>query len=184
VCDERQSNTRSPIHRKDTLVRCFACSLFSAGHAIEHALAICILLLRITLDRYLKYRTSHGEFATNDLHSANLMSFEASLFAHTRSFGGLVVEALINSTGVQSPAGSPCPHQLSEDAIASFPLELPTLDDSLMSAAAVSAAASLRLNYAVSSSQVQSGILSLRKAWLQWHLLHMMPAGIRCAGSR
>ena len=141
-------------------------------------------ILRITLDRYLKYKTSDGEIATNDFHSANLMSFEASLFAHTRSFGGLVVEALINSTGVQSPAGSPCPPQLSEDAIASFPLELPPLDDSLIFAAAVSAAASLRLNYAVSSSQVQSGILSLRKAWLQWHLLHMMPAGIRCAGSR
>jgi hypothetical protein len=106
------------------------------------------------------------------------MSSEASLFAHTRSLGGLVVEALIDSTGVQSPASSPIPPQLSEDAIASFPLELPPLVGSLMSSAAVSAAASLRSNYAIASSQVQSGILSLRKAWLQWHLLPMFPAGI------
>ena len=122
-----------------------------------------------------KYKTADGEFATSDSHSANLMSVEASLFAHTRSLGDLVVEALINSTGVQSPAGSPCPPQLSEDAIASFPLELPPLDGSLMSAAAVSAAASLRSNYAIASSQVQSGILSLRKAWLRWHQLPMAP---------
>ncbi len=131
-----------------------------------------------------KYKTADGELATSDSHSANLMSFEASLFAHTRSLGGLVVEALIDSTGVQSPAGSPCPPQSFEDAIASFPLELPPLDGSLMSAAAMSAAASLRLNYAIASSQVQSGILSLRKAWLQWHLLPTIPAGIRCAGLR
>jgi hypothetical protein len=131
-----------------------------------------------------KYQTSDGEFAASDSHSANLMSFEASLFAHTRSLGGVVVEALVSSTGVQSPAGSPCPPQLSEDAIASFPLELPPLDGSLMSAAAVSAAASLRLNYAIASSQVQSGILSLRKAWLQWQQLSIMPAGILCAGLR
>ena len=116
--------------------------------------------------------------------SANLMSSEASLFAYTRSHGSLVVEAHASSSGAECPAPATCPPQLSEEAIASIPLELPPLDESRMSAAAVSAAASLRLNYAISSSHVQSGILSLRKAWLQWHLLHMMPAGIRCAGLR
>ena len=103
------------------------------------------------------------------------MSSEASLFAHTRSHGSLVIEAHTSSTGTEPPAPSPCPPQLSEEAIASIPLELPPLDESRMSPAVVSAAEILRVEYAISSSQAHSALLSLRKAWLRWHQLPMAP---------
>ncbi len=104
------------------------------------------------------------------------MSSEASLFAHTRSLGGLVVEVHTSSTGTEPPAPAPCPSQLSEEAIASIPLELPPLDESRMSPAVVSAAEILRMEYAISSSQAKSALLALRKAWLRWHQLPVAPA--------
>jgi hypothetical protein len=104
------------------------------------------------------------------------MSSEASLFAHTRSHGSLVIEAHTSSTGTEPPAPAPpCPPQLSEEAIASIPLELPPFDESRMSPAVVSAAEILRMEYAISSSQAQSSLLSLRKVWLRWHQLPMAP---------
>ena len=99
------------------------------------------------------------------------MSSEASLFAHTRSHGSLVIEAHASSTGTEPPAPAPCPPQLTEEAIASIPLELPPLDESRMSPAVVSAAEILRMEYAIASSKAQSSLLSLRKAWLRWHQL-------------
>jgi hypothetical protein len=127
-------------------------------------------------DSEVQNMASDGEFAASDPNPTNLTSFKASMFAHTRSLGGLVAEALKDSTGVQSPAGSPCPPQLSEDAIASFPFELPPLDESRMSPAVVSAAEILRMEYAISSSQAKSALLSLRNAWLHWHQLPVAPA--------
>jgi hypothetical protein len=106
---------------------------------------------------------------------ANPMSSEASLFAHTRSHGSLLIEAHASSTGTERTAPAPCPPQLTEEAIASIPLELPPLDESCMSPAVVSAAEILRMEYAISSSQAKSSLLSLRKAWLRWHQLPMAP---------
>ena len=103
------------------------------------------------------------------------MSSEASLFAYTRSHGSLVVEAHASSTGAECPAPATCPPQLSEEAIASIPLELPPLDESRMSPAVISAAKILRMEYAIYSSRAQSDLLSLRKAWLRWHELPMAP---------
>jgi hypothetical protein len=103
------------------------------------------------------------------------MSSEASLFSHTRSHGSLVIETHASSTGAEPPAPASCPPQLSEEAIASIPLELPPLDESRMSPAVVSAAEILRVEYAISSSQAHSALLSLRKAWLRWHQLPMAP---------
>jgi hypothetical protein len=103
------------------------------------------------------------------------MSSEATLFAHTRSHGSLVIEAHTSSTATEPPAPAPCPPQLTEEAIASIPLELPPLDESRMSPAVVSAAEILRMEYAISSSQAKSSLLSLRKAWLRWHQLPMAP---------
>ena len=97
------------------------------------------------------------------------MSSEASLFAHTRSHSSLVIEAHPSST--EPPAPALCPPQLSEEAIASFPLEFPPLDESRMSPAFFSAAEIFRMQYAISSSKAQSALLSLRKAWLRWHQL-------------
>ena len=104
------------------------------------------------------------------------MSSEASLFAYTRSHGSLVVEAYASSSGAECPAPATCPPQLSEEAIASIPLELPPLDESRMSPAVISAAGILRMEYAIYSSRAQSDLLSLRKAWLRWHELPMAPA--------
>ena len=104
------------------------------------------------------------------------MSSEASLFAYTRSHGSLVVEAHASSTGAECPAPATCPPQLSEEAIASIPLELPPLDESRMSPAVISAAKILRMEYAIYSSRAQSDLLSLRKAWLRWHELGLSMA--------
>jgi hypothetical protein len=103
------------------------------------------------------------------------MASEASPIAHTRSHGSLVIEAHTSSTGTEPPAPAPCPPQLSEEAIASIPLELPPLDESRISPAVVSAAETLRMQYAICSSKAQSALLFLRKAWMHWHELPMAP---------
>jgi hypothetical protein len=103
------------------------------------------------------------------------MSSGASLFAHTPSLGSLVVEAHTSSTGAECPAPARCPPQLSEEAIASIPLELPPLDDSRMSPAVMLAAEQVRKAYAISSSQAQRSLLSLRNSWMRWHQLPLAP---------
>ncbi len=108
------------------------------------------------------------------------MSSEASLPAHSPT-----VTALLRSqTGIEYPAAAPqprapCPPQLSEEAIASIPLEFPPLDQSRMSPAVVSAAELLSMEYAITSSQARSCLLSMRNAWMRWHQLPVEPPGNR-----
>jgi hypothetical protein len=78
----------------------------------------------------------------------------------------------------QSFAGDACPSQLSPHTIASFALDLPPLDESRMSPAAVSAAASLRFAFAKASSEAQVALHSMREAWEQWHRYPIAPSGI------
>jgi hypothetical protein len=126
----------------------------------------------------------------NHSRSASPMSSEASLPAHTPtatgSLGGRAVEArnFMTSTGIDDEYSAPqprapCPPQLSEETIASIPLELPPLDQSRMSPAVVSAAELLRVEYAITSSQTRSSLLSMRKTWMRWHQLPVAPPGNR-----
>ena len=119
------------------------------------------------------------------------MSSEVSLPAHsptaTGSLGSRAVEAHIDnsmtSAGNEYPAPQRhepralCPPQLSEEAIASIPLQLPPLDQSRMSPAVVSAAELLSMEYAITSSQARSSLLSMREAWMRWHQLPVAPPG-------
>ena len=121
------------------------------------------------------------------------MSSEASLPVHsptaTGSLGSRAVEAHIDnsmtSAGIEYPAPQRhepralCPPQLSEEAIASIPLEFPPLDQSRMSPAVVSAAELLSMEYAITSSQARSCLLSMRNAWMRWHQLPVEPPGNR-----
>ena len=121
------------------------------------------------------------------------MSSEASLPVHsptaTGSLGSRAVEAHIDnsmtSAGIEYPAPQRhepralCPPQLSEEAIASIPLQLPPLDQSRMSPAVVSAAELLSMEYAITSSQARSSLLAMREAWMRWNQLPVAPPGNR-----
>jgi hypothetical protein len=79
----------------------------------------------------------------------------------------------------QSLVGAPCPSQLSMEAIASFPSELPPLDDSCLHPAAASSAAALRARFVSASSDAQALMLSMREVWAEWQFLPTSPAGTR-----
>lgn len=91
----------------------------------------------------------------------------------------------MTSAGIEYPAPQRhgpralCPPQLSEEAIASIPLQLPPLDQSRMSPAVVSAAELLSMEYAITSSQARSSLLAMREAWMRWHQLPVAPPGNR-----
>jgi hypothetical protein len=86
------------------------------------------------------------------------------------------------STVAAPPAASrhepPCPHQLSEDAISSFNLELPYLDESSLNPEFAVSAASLRQQFACASREAQSLMRSMRNAWLQWYIFPVASPGI------
>jgi hypothetical protein len=107
------------------------------------------------------------------------MSSESSSF----SAGGGVAAAVPRTSGNSTPslAGAPCPPQLSLEAIASFPLELPPLDDSRMAPAVASSAAALRARFTTASSTVKELMLSMHKFWEKWNLLPILPSGTRAA---
>ena len=107
------------------------------------------------------------------------MSSESSSF----SAGGGVAAAVLRTSGnsTPSPAGVPCPPQLSLEAIASFPPELPPLDDSRMAPAVAAAAAALRARFTTASSNAQALMLAMREFWEMWNLLPILPSGTRAA---
>ena len=105
------------------------------------------------------------------------MSSESSSF----SAGGGAAAAVPRTSGnsAPSPAGAPCPPQLSLEAIASFPPELPPLDDSRMAPSVSSSAAALRARFTTASSDAQALMLSMREAWATWNLFPILPSGTR-----
>ena len=107
------------------------------------------------------------------------MSSESSSF----SAGGGVAAAVSRTSGnsTPSPAGAPCPPQLSLEAIASFPPQLPPLDDSRMAPTVASSAAALRARFTTASSDAQALMLSMREVWEKWNLLPILPSGTRAA---
>jgi hypothetical protein len=70
-----------------------------------------------------------------------------------------------------------CPFQLSEEAIASFPPELPSLDESRLSLEQAAFSAEFRNRFMSASSDAQSLMRSMRKAWMQWHRFPVIPSG-------
>ena len=99
------------------------------------------------------------------------------------SAGGGVAAAVPRTSGnsTPSPAGAPCPPQLSLEAIASFPPQLPPLDNSRMAPAVASSAAALRARFTTASSDAQALMLSMREVWEKWNLLPILPSGTRAA---
>ena len=99
------------------------------------------------------------------------------------SAGGGVAAAVPRTSGnsTPSPAGAPCPPQLSLEAISSFPPQLPPLDDSRMAPAVASSAAALRARFTTASSDAQALMLSMREVWEKWNLLPILPSGTRAA---
>ena len=81
------------------------------------------------------------------------------------------------SSPPQSPARASCPFQLSEHSIASFTLELPPLDESRLSPALAAISAQVRIRFMSAASDAQSLMHSMREAWMQWHLLPVIPQG-------
>lgn len=84
----------------------------------------------------------------------------------------------VTAPSAASPDSPPYPHQLSEDAVSSFNLELPYLPESSMSPEVAASAASLRMQFACASREVQSLMRSMRNVWLQWHLPPAVAPGI------
>jgi hypothetical protein len=81
------------------------------------------------------------------------------------------------SSPPQSPARASCPFQLSENSIASFSLELPPLDESRLSPTLAASSAQVRKRFMSAASDAQSLMHSMREAWMQWHLLPVIPQG-------
>ena len=81
------------------------------------------------------------------------------------------------SSPPQSPARASCPFQLSEHSIASFTLELPPLDESRLSPALAAISDQVRIRFMSAASDAQSLMHSMREAWMQWHLLPVIPQG-------
>ena len=77
----------------------------------------------------------------------------------------------------QAPARASCPSQLSEEAIASFSPELPPLDESRTTPAVAAIAVQLRMRFTSASSNAQTLMHAMREAWMQWHLLPVIPSG-------
>jgi hypothetical protein len=75
------------------------------------------------------------------------------------------------------PAGTSCPFQLSEEAIASFAPELPPLDESRMSPALAARAAQLRMRFVSATADIQNLTHAMRKVWMHWHRLPVIPLG-------
>ena len=80
-----------------------------------------------------------------------------------------------------APAPAPSPPHVSADATASFPPQLPPLDDSRMAPAVSSSAAALRARFTTASSDAQALMLSMREAWATWNLFPILPSGTRAA---
>jgi hypothetical protein len=105
------------------------------------------------------------------------MSSESSSFP--ASGGAAALDPRTSGNNTHSPAGAPCPPQLSVEAIASFPPQLPPLDDSRMAPAVASSAAALRARFTTASYDAQALMLSMREAWAKWNLLPILPSGTR-----
>ena len=94
------------------------------------------------------------------------------------SAGGGVAAAVPRTSGnsTPSPAGAPGPPQLSLEASASFPPQLPPLDDSRMTPALASTAADLRARFTTASSDAQALMRMMRDIRMEWDLLPLMPS--------
>jgi hypothetical protein len=78
-----------------------------------------------------------------------------------------------------APASAPGPPHFSPGDTASFPYELPPLDESRMTPALASTAAALREKFASASSNAQALMRTMHEIRMEWNLLPVAPAGIR-----
>jgi hypothetical protein len=76
----------------------------------------------------------------------------------------------------------PYPPELSEEAIACIPLELPPMplgvDESHLSPALISAAESHRIKFADASSTARIVMRSMRQSWMMWLRLYSTSEGL------
>jgi len=77
----------------------------------------------------------------------------------------------------QSPPRAFFPSQLSEEAIASFTIDLPPIDQSCMSPQLAAGAAQIRTRFMTASSDAQNLMRTMRSDWMQWHLLPVIYSG-------
>ncbi len=83
-----------------------------------------------------------------------------------------------------APSKPPYPHELSEEAIACIPLQLPPMplgvDERHLSPALISAAESHRIKFANASSAARSAMRSMRQSWMTWLRLYDASEGLCC----
>lgn len=71
-----------------------------------------------------------------------------------------------------------CPFQLCEEAIIAFEPALPPLQESLVTPAILEIAAQLRARFSDASSNVKVLMRTMRSAWISWHSLPVLTAGM------